>query len=148
MTWDDVVNLTSAFLVLAGSLFVLASAIGIVRMPDTFSRVNVVSMASTLGIGLLLLAVALEANDTSVITRIGAALGFMLITAPVGSHLLGRAAYLQGCRLARSTHQDSYRDYVNCHSTFRAARRDSGGEIEAGDAPADPPAGPSAPDAG
>ena len=82
-----------------GSLFVLLAAVGIIRMPDTYLRMAVTTKAATLGIGLILLAAAAYFYDLSTTTRVLAIIIFMLLTAPVGAHLIGRASYIKGNKL-------------------------------------------------
>lgn len=88
-----------AILASLGAAFVLLAAIGILRMPDTFLRMAVTTKAATLGVGLLLVAAAMYFNDMSTTTRVLAIIVFILLTAPVGAHLIGRASYIIGNKL-------------------------------------------------
>lgn len=82
-----------------GTLFVLLAAIGVIRMPDTYLRISVTTKAATLGIGLILGAAAVYFSDTSITSRVLAIVLFILLTAPVGAHLIGRASYFIGIKL-------------------------------------------------
>lgn len=82
-----------------GSIFVLLAAIGIIRMPDTYLRMGVTTKAATLGIGLILIAAAAYFQDLSTTTRVVAIIIFILLTAPVGAHLIGKASYIKGNKL-------------------------------------------------
>ena len=82
-----------------GSLFILLAAVGILRMPDTYLRMAVTTKAATLGIGLILIAAAVYFWDFSTTTRVIAIIVFILLTAPVGAHLIGRASYITGNKL-------------------------------------------------
>ncbi len=82
-----------------GTLFIFLAAIGVVRMPDLYLRISVTTKAATLGIGLVLIAAAIYFNDLSVTTRVLAIILFMLLTAPVGAHMIGRASYFTGVKL-------------------------------------------------
>lgn len=86
-------------LISIGSLFVLLAAVGIVRMPDLYTRISVTTKAATLGIGLILVGAAVYFNEVSVTSRIVAIVFFIILTAPVGAHLLGRASYFTGISL-------------------------------------------------
>lgn len=88
-----------AILASLGAAFVLLAAIGILRMPDTYLRMAVTTKAATLGVGLLLVAAAMYFNDMSTTTRVLAIIVFILLTAPVGAHLIGRASYIIGIKL-------------------------------------------------
>lgn len=92
-------NIITAVLATLGALFILLAGIGILRMPDTYLRMAVTTKAATLGVGLLLLAAALYFNDLSTTTRVVAIIIFILLTAPVGAHLIGRASYIVGNKL-------------------------------------------------
>ncbi|MEX2514220.1 MAG: monovalent cation/H(+) antiporter subunit G [Cyclobacteriaceae bacterium] len=82
-----------------GALFILLAAIGVVRMPDLYLRISVTTKAATLGIGLILGASAVYFNDNSITSRVLAIILFMLLTAPVGAHMIGRASYFTGVKL-------------------------------------------------
>ncbi len=128
--WIDAgLTVLVGLLVLAGSLFYLLACLGLLRLPDTFTRLHAASMASTFGIGFLLLAVAFHAGDLSSVTRVAAAIVFLLLTAPVSAHLLGRAAYVSGVRPVKTTQRDDYAAYCASDSPFaegyrRAVRED------------------------
>ncbi|WP_127845522.1 monovalent cation/H(+) antiporter subunit G [Psychroflexus aestuariivivens] len=92
---DILIYITSSL----GAIFVLLAAIGILRMPDQYLRISVNTKAATLGVGLLLAAAAIFFLDVSVTTRVIAVIIFILITAPVGAHLIGRTSYFLGNKL-------------------------------------------------
>ncbi|WP_121665887.1 monovalent cation/H(+) antiporter subunit G [Mesonia aquimarina] len=79
-----------------GAIFILLAAIGFVRMPDTYLRISVTTKAVTLGVGLILASAAIYFDDLSVTSRVLAIILFIILTAPVGAHLIGRASYFLG----------------------------------------------------
>ncbi|WP_326493542.1 monovalent cation/H(+) antiporter subunit G [Salinimicrobium sp. TH3] len=89
-----------------GTLFVLLAGVGILRMPDTYLRMGVTTKAATLGIGLILVASAIYFNDLSTTTRVLAVIIFILLTAPVGAHLIGKASYIKGNKLWKKSVMD------------------------------------------
>lgn len=95
----------SLFLILAGllavggSLFALIAAVGLLRLPDLYTRMHAASKAGSVGSGMMLLALALVADETGVVLRAIAAVFFFLLTAPISAHLLAKAAYSVGYRL-------------------------------------------------
>jgi multicomponent Na+:H+ antiporter subunit G len=99
---DIVIMILSAL----GSIFILLAAIGIVRMPDLYLRISVTTKAATLGIGLILLAAAVFFGDFSVTSRVVAIIFFLLLTAPVGAHMIGRASYFIGTPLWKNSVMD------------------------------------------
>lgn len=84
--------LVSLLLVLGG-WFTFVAGLGVLRMPDVYIRMHAATKAGTLGVGLILLGVLVFFGDLSVGARAGAAIAFILITAPVAAHMIGRAAY-------------------------------------------------------
>ena len=82
-----------------GAVFVLLASIGLVRMPDTYLRNSVTTKAATLGIGLILISAAFYFKEASVTTRVLAIILFIILTAPVGAHLIGRASYFIGVKM-------------------------------------------------
>lgn len=86
-----------------GAVFALLAAIGILRMPDTFLRISVTTKAATLGIGLILGAAAIYFNDFAISTRVQAIILFIVLTAPVGAHLIGRTSYFLGNKMWKNS---------------------------------------------
>jgi multicomponent Na+:H+ antiporter subunit G len=82
-----------------GLLAILVAAIGIVRMPDFYLRLSVTVKAATLGNGLLLLSAAIYFNEVSVGSKALAIIFFLLITAPISAHMIGRTSYFIGTKL-------------------------------------------------
>lgn len=99
------VYLTAA-LVLAGGLFGFIAAVGMLRLPDMITRMHASTKAGTLGAGLILAAVAIHFMQIGITLRAGAAILFLLLTAPVAAHVIGRAAYRSGIRLWERTWVD------------------------------------------
>lgn len=89
-----------------GALAILTASIGIVRMPDFYLRLSVTVKAATLGSGLFLVCCALFFPQVSVTTKAIAIFFFLVLTAPVAAHLIGRAAYLIGTPLWKDTVAD------------------------------------------
>jgi multicomponent Na+:H+ antiporter subunit G len=92
--------------VILGTAFGLLSAVGILRMPDVYTRLQVASKASSLGIALLMVGVAAHFDDLSITIRALLVVVFLFLTAPVAAHLIGRAAYLAGAPLAPGSRPD------------------------------------------
>jgi multicomponent Na+:H+ antiporter subunit G len=82
---------------------VLLAAVGLIRMPDTYLRISVTTKAATLGIGLILGAAAIFFKDLSITTKVMAIILFILLTAPVSAHLIGRASYFSGVKLWKNS---------------------------------------------
>jgi multicomponent Na+:H+ antiporter subunit G len=89
-------DVVAAVMIVAGAFFSLVAAIGVLRMPDLLMRMHAATKAGTLGAGLLLVAAAVGFGDPGAALRALLAVGFLLLTAPVAAHLIGRAGYRSG----------------------------------------------------
>nr|WP_230416769.1 monovalent cation/H(+) antiporter subunit G [Micromonospora tarapacensis] len=86
----------AAVCLVAGALLSLAAAIGVLRFPDTLSRMHAATKPQVLGVLLLLLGVGLRLRspaDLGMVVLVGV---FQLATAPVAAQMIGRAAYRSG----------------------------------------------------
>lgn len=90
-------------LVLVGCVLILVSAVGILRMPDLFTRLQVTSKASVLGMACILSAAAIHFADPAVTTRVVVIIAFVVLTMPVATHLLARAGYANDVPLTPET---------------------------------------------
>jgi len=99
-------NLITMLLLLVGSAAMLLGSIGIVRMPDLFSRMQASTKSMTLGIVCLLTAVVIHFNNAGVGIRALLVIAFYFLTSPVAAHMIGRAAYLIGIPLWEGTKID------------------------------------------
>jgi multicomponent Na+:H+ antiporter subunit G len=89
-------------LIVLGGFFCFVAGLGILRLPDVLIRMHASTKAGTLGSGLILAAVAVFFGDLPTIARAVAAILFLLLTAPVAAHMIGRAAFRQGVPLWRT----------------------------------------------
>ena len=105
-------------LMLGGALFMALAGLGLLRMPDLFLRMSSTAKAGTLGAGMILLGAAIHFNNFSISTRAVAIIVFLLLTAPVAAHMIGRAAYFDGVPLWKGTVQDDLHGHyrVSTHS--------------------------------
>jgi multicomponent Na+:H+ antiporter subunit G len=108
-TWKDekkMIEWIIAILATFGAIFILLAAVGLLRMPDLYLRISVTTKAATLGVGLVLIAAAIYFNEMAVTSRVLAIILFVILTAPVGAHLIGRAAYFIGIPLWKKSVMD------------------------------------------
>jgi multicomponent Na+:H+ antiporter subunit G len=101
--------LAIVFLV-GGVLFMLLASIGFLRMPDTFMRAHVASLAPTLGKIGILLALAATFEEGSVVSKSLLIVIFLFVTAPVAAHLILRAAYHDRCPMSPQVVRDDYKE--------------------------------------
>ena len=78
---------------LAGSLLIVIAAIGVVRFPDPLTRIHALAKASTAGVSLALLGVALTMSRVNDVMSLLFATALQAVTNPVASTLLTRAIY-------------------------------------------------------
>ena len=100
---SDVLGYIAGAVVLAGSAFSLLAALGVLRLPDVYTRLHAASKAGVVGAGLIFAAVAVAAADLPIAVRAIFGIFFLLLTTPVSAHLLARAAYLKGFRTSHIT---------------------------------------------
>ena len=91
-------DLLSAACVFAGGFFLLVGGIGLVRLPDLFTRLHAVGVGDTLGLGLFVLGFVIQAGFGSVSLKLLLVLAFLLLTGPVACHALAKAALHGGVR--------------------------------------------------
>ena len=106
----SILTLLAGLGLLLGAAFVAIAALGIVRLPDVYLRLHSLAKAGTLGCGLILGGVAFALPDVGVVLRVVGALLFLVATAPVGSHLIARAAHSRGAAQWEGTSVDEWAD--------------------------------------
>ncbi len=85
-------------LILAGGLFTLVGGIGLLRLPDFFTRLHGSGVTDTMGAGLILLGLALQAGFSLITVKLVLIFGFFLLTTPTAVHALAKAALHGGLR--------------------------------------------------
>ncbi len=89
----------SLLLLVGGSLFGIIGAVGVVRLPDFYSRLHAVGITDTLCAALVLLGLVLQADDWSSAIKVLLVLFFLILTSPVSTHVLGSTAETSVCPL-------------------------------------------------
>lgn len=92
--------------VIGGALLMLLAALGLLRLPDLLTRMHATTKAAALGVVLIMLAVAMHFGEVGVVARALAVIVFILLTAPVAAHVIGRAGYFVGSKLWSGTVKD------------------------------------------
>ena len=83
-------------LIVSGLFFFLVGTLGLLRLPDFYTRVHAVTKCDALGAGLVLLGLAILAGFDDNGIRILALIGLVLIGSPTAGHALARAAWRAG----------------------------------------------------
>jgi multicomponent Na+:H+ antiporter subunit G len=110
------IEIVIAVMWIVGPAFALLAAVGVLRMPDVFTRMQASTKASTLGLGCLAVGAALQLGDAWSAIRLFSIVAFLLLTTPVSAHVIARAAYRIGVPLWSGTVVDER------HRDFTAAR--------------------------
>jgi multicomponent Na+:H+ antiporter subunit G len=87
------VTLLAEIIIVVGALFALLAAVGVHRFPDVFTRMHTASKATSLGLVLVVIGTAIIIFPERGISKLAVVAVFQLLTIPVASHLVGRAAY-------------------------------------------------------
>lgn len=82
----------------AGGLFVLVGGIGALRMPNLYTRMHAASVTDTMGAGLVITGIMVQAGLSLATIKLAAILLFLLLTSPSSSYALASAALLAGIR--------------------------------------------------
>lgn len=86
-------------LIVMGTFFIVVAGVGMVRFPDAFMRLHASTKAGTLGVSLTVSGTMCFYPTLSIATRGTALVVFLLLTAPVAAHMIGRASYYGGEKL-------------------------------------------------
>ncbi|MCK9212996.1 MAG: monovalent cation/H(+) antiporter subunit G [Rhodoferax sp.] len=92
------VTILSWFSLVLGGVFCVVGAIGLLRMPDFFTRMHAASVIETLGAGLILLGLVLQAGFTLVSVKLLMLGLLILFVSPTATHALARAAMVRGIK--------------------------------------------------
>ncbi len=91
-------NIISVVLLLAGALFFLAGTVGLLRFPDIYTRIHALTKADNVGLGLIVLALALQASSAWVALKLILIWLLILLASSTTGHLVARAALRNGIR--------------------------------------------------
>ncbi|MCK5846760.1 MAG: Na+/H+ antiporter subunit G [Bacteroidales bacterium] len=113
----ETLEIIGQIFLLMGSFSLLTAAIGLLRMPDVYNRVQTGTKASTLGAILSFIGLALMTYENWVeinwVGRFAVLVVFIILTNPVSSHVLMRAAYAMKIPLSKLTTVDKLREDIN-----------------------------------
>ena len=95
-----------------GIAFIAIAAIGILRMPDVYTRMSAVTKAVALGVGFILVGVVFHFNDTAVMVKATVIVVFLIFSLSVAAHVIGLAAYEDRTPMSDLTFRDELRDAI------------------------------------
>lgn len=91
-----VAEVVGALLLLVGLVFVFGGTLGLLRLPDLYTRAHAASKCDSVGAGSILLAAALVGGLTYGDLKVLLLLALILLSGPTTAHALARAAYRTG----------------------------------------------------
>jgi multicomponent Na+:H+ antiporter subunit G len=89
-------NILSWIFLVAGSLFVIVGGLGMLRLPDFYTRVHAASVTDTVGSWLVLIGLMFQGGLSLVTAKLVLVLVFLVMTSPLASHALTKAAFFHG----------------------------------------------------
>lgn len=96
MSWTTLADVVAAACLLAGSSLTLVAAIGLLRFPDLLSRMHSATKPQVLGVLLVVAGLALRLRDPGATAVLVLVCTAQMLTAPVASHMVGRASFRAG----------------------------------------------------
>lgn len=109
-----IANTLIVITILVGLIFTVVTVIGVIRLPDVYTRAHAASKSATLGVLSILLGVFFHfwLNEGHFSVKILLGILFLFITAPIGGHLMSRAAYVSGVKPTELTVGDDLAEVV------------------------------------
>jgi len=92
---------------LAGGFFCVVGGIGLIRMPDFYTRMHAASLTETLGAGLILLGLMMQAGVSLVSAKLLMVGLLIFLTSPAATHALAKAALIRGLQPLLSPREDA-----------------------------------------
>ena len=91
-----VAEVLSWLFIIAGSVFVLIGGVGLIRLPDFYTRIHAAGITDTMGAWLILIGLMFSAGWSLITLKLFMLLFFLAATSPLASHALAKAAFLRG----------------------------------------------------
>lgn len=109
-----IANILTVIAIVVGLIFTVVTVIGVIRLPDVYTRAHAASKSATLGVLSILLGVFIHFWFVESYFSVKLILGiaFLFITAPIGGHLMSRAAYISGVKPTKRTIRDDFEEVV------------------------------------
>jgi multicomponent Na+:H+ antiporter subunit G len=112
-------NITVAVLVIAGCFFMVLGTIGLLRLPDAYTRLHPSTICDTMGNGLIILAMIIYGGLSPNILRMLFIVFLLFMSSAVNGHAIGRAIYKE------QTRQNARLNVLNDWKTGKNSRRDN-----------------------
>ena len=109
---EFVLDIISWALLICGSVFCIIGGIGMLRLPDVFTRMHAAGVAETLGAVAIFMGLMVQAGLTLITVKLILMTVFMMFTNPTGTHAVARAALREGLIPLTHDDEDDFNDYV------------------------------------
>ncbi|TYB33343.1 MAG: monovalent cation/H(+) antiporter subunit G [Flexistipes sinusarabici] len=103
----SILDVITLILLLAGSFFMLVASIGMIRLPDFYTRMHAGGKADTLGQGLIFLGLIIYEGFTLISLKMLIIFAFIFIANPTATHAVAKAAYKGGLKIWSRDSNDS-----------------------------------------
>jgi multicomponent Na+:H+ antiporter subunit G len=100
------------FLVI-GTLFIFIASIGLLKMPDIYLRMSASTIGATFGVSSMLLGVAIYFGQMNLLLHVTGVIIFLILTVPVGAHMMGRISHIIGLKMWDKTVVDDLKGKYN-----------------------------------
>ena len=91
-----IITILQIALISLGLFFLFAGVVGLIRLPDVFTRMHATTMCDTMGVFFVLAGLMLRPGNWANLVKRCMILGFLWLTSPTVAHLIGQAAWLDG----------------------------------------------------
>jgi multicomponent Na+:H+ antiporter subunit G len=99
------------FFLILGGLLSMVAAVGMLRLPDLFTRMHAATKSGTVGVASIAIGMMIHFNTITVTSKGILVIAFFLLTAPVAAHMIARAAYRSGVSLWILTRIDEWKTH-------------------------------------
>lgn len=106
-------NYIVLFFLVIGTLFIFIASVGLLKMPDVYLRMSASTIAGTFGVASMLIAVAIFFGGLSLVLHVVGVIVFLILTVPVGAHMLGRTSHIIGLKMWNKTVSDDMKGKYN-----------------------------------
>jgi len=95
---EMVVDILSGLCIAAGIVALITGSIGLVRLPDLYSRTHAVGMMDTAGVGFIILGLIIHEGFTLISVKLALVGIFLFFTSPIATHAVAQVAYRAGLK--------------------------------------------------
>ena len=96
MSMDLFLPYLSGFSLAIGTLALVIGSLGLIRLPDVFSRIHAVGMMDTAGVGFIVLGMMIHEGFSLISVKLAAVAVFLFFTSPIATHAVAQVAHKSG----------------------------------------------------